>query len=520
MRRMSPVVTWLAITGMTVSCVRPSSPLEDRRVVSEAAVADLGTRPADAGTSACVDPIALGAVRADLCDESTAQDCRVRVPDVGHDVLTAGFSLCLLIDDFCRAEESLPWRLKRSLAPSGLRLDCAMGTKTEICDITGCARVQLGRRCPFVRPASHLSAPPLAGLKVWRLEEVRGRPSLVPRIPESFRRQYRRTFEGADAERRLEAALFYAQQLSRESRFEGMVDAYEAPVPVRNLSPAIGMMVPSGFVEPGPRCLEIDVGRTAQAPGTGELCACEPFAEDPRVRAPAPCTVFALDDHYLATAGHCIDIPESCANAQGRHCTLSEDPNSPHTILFAFRREDEVDQAIDLQPHHVIDGSRVEVLCYSRPPDDHDDWALLRAVDPLPGGTYVTLSVDPPNEGEEVSALGHVLAAPLKYSIPGPVRDVTAENFLAEIDGFAGNSGSPVFAADGQVVGIFRGVGDAALHECPPGSNPANCYYLPRCPAGDCLSPTLVMHVERLRSAYNRAISGDAEPCNHDPKEN
>ena len=88
------------------------------------------------------------------------------------------------------------------------------------------------------------------------------------------------------------------------------------------------------------------------------------------------------------------------------------------------------------------------------------DWALLELAYPVAHRPLV-LSAERPVRHQRVYMLGHPSGLPMKYAGPASVRRVDAKgHFVAGLDAFGGNSGSPVFdAASHRVVGILSGGG-------------------------------------------------------------
>jgi hypothetical protein len=87
------------------------------------------------------------------------------------------------------------------------------------------------------------------------------------------------------------------------------------------------------------------------------------------------------------------------------------------------------------------------------------DFALVQLTRPVKGRTPLKLSAAPISSSTTLSMIGHPFGLPAKLSrkartlINNPLRG----SFLTSLDAFDGNSGSPVFNANNEVVGILIG---------------------------------------------------------------
>jgi hypothetical protein len=114
------------------------------------------------------------------------------------------------------------------------------------------------------------------------------------------------------------------------------------------------------------------------------------------------------------------------------------------------------------------------------------DWALIRldrpvaSRTPLPVRQSGTIAVQTP-----VGVAGHPTSLPQKIAVNAEVRSVEAEFFVANLDTYGGNSGSPVYNTDDYVVeGILvRGEVDYVyqVQGCQGG-----CYESNICPDTGC----------------------------------
>lgn len=196
-------------------------------------------------------------------------------------------------------------------------------------------------------------------------------------------------------------------------------------------------------------CVLFDADRLRPAPGgfrlqtrpfgdTFRLCPGQPFAHQPILGFGSG---FLVAPDLVATAGHCV---------QGREVT---------EVVFLFDYDahgDEVDH--DRTPDRVYFGA--EVLKAVLTPGA--DYALVRLDRPVTRVTPLPILAEELQNGDEVYVVGHPAGLPKKYAGGAFVTDASPEDyFVANLDTFAGNSGSPVLDADHRVRGILvRGATD------------------------------------------------------------
>ena len=168
-------------------------------------------------------------------------------------------------------------------------------------------------------------------------------------------------------------------------------------------------------------------------------CPGEPFADQPV----APwCSAFVVGDDLIATAGHCF----------------YESYLGTVRFVFGFKMLNATTALTTLTESQVYTG--VELLGHQF--SDEYDYAVVRVDRPItaPGAYPLPLrrSGSVP-VGTNLSVIGHPASLPLKAAVgPGPVVRANGSPgfFVASLDTYGGNSGSPVFdAATGLVEGIL-----------------------------------------------------------------
>jgi hypothetical protein len=197
------------------------------------------------------------------------------------------------------------------------------------------------------------------------------------------------------------------------------------------------------------------------------LCPGERFSSQPSVAA---CSGVLVADDLVATAGHCIE-DASCAKAR---------------IVFGFAMD-----GSDRDPREVDadDVYRCTAVVARAAQSGADDFALIRldrkaaGRAPVPMRTSGEIAV-----GTRVAMLGHPLGMPLKAATGARVRRIAGpDSFVANLDAFAGNSGSPVFDA---ATGTLEGVLSRGEDDFNTGAG-GDCLVARRCPDDGCLGESV-----------------------------
>ncbi len=199
---------------------------------------------------------------------------------------------------------------------------------------------------------------------------------------------------------------------------------------------------------------------TALFKDTHLLCEGERFRDQPV----APhCTGFLVAPDIIATAGHCIQQNNL---AQTR-------------FIFGFRMVNDQDARTVISNENIFRGIAIldrELVSTGA------DYALVRLDRPATGRPVLAIRrTGKIDDAQSVFVMGHPSGLPLKYAPGATVRDnADANYFIANLDTYGGNSGSPVFNADnGTVEGILvRGDTDFV--------RVGNCYVSNVCPTTGC----------------------------------
>ena len=162
------------------------------------------------------------------------------------------------------------------------------------------------------------------------------------------------------------------------------------------------------------------------------LCEGERFREQPT----APfCSGFLVAPDIIATAGHCVN-QNNLARTR---------------FVFGFRMINETEANVVIPNNDILRGV---ALIVREEISTGADFALVSLDRPVTGHTIVPIrrsgNID---DGEEVFVIGHPSGLPLKFANGAQVRDNSPSSFfVANLDTYGGNSGSPVFNENKEIV--------------------------------------------------------------------
>jgi hypothetical protein len=166
------------------------------------------------------------------------------------------------------------------------------------------------------------------------------------------------------------------------------------------------------------------------------LCASEPFRNQP---TGAFCTGFLVAPDIIATAGHCLN--------SGNLTTVR--------FVFGFRMRDASNAEPVIANSEIYSGAAL--LGHQLTPNG-TDWALVRLDRQVTNHRIASIRrTGRIADSESVHVIGHPAGLPIKFAGGAVVRDNTpAPFFVANLDTYGGNSGSPVFnSTTHEVEGIL-----------------------------------------------------------------
>jgi hypothetical protein len=189
--------------------------------------------------------------------------------------------------------------------------------------------------------------------------------------------------------------------------------------------------------------------RTQNFGAARNLCAGERFRDQP---VGAFCSGFLVGSDVVATAGHCVNAG-NVANVR---------------FVFGFRMQNATTAQTVINNGEIYNG--VEVLGREET-GNGPDWALIRIDRPVSNHRIALIRrAGKIQDTQPVHVIGHPSGLPTKFAGSAAVRNNQADAFfVANLDTYGGNSGSPVFNRDThEVEGILvRGETDfTALGSC------------------------------------------------------
>lgn len=192
-----------------------------------------------------------------------------------------------------------------------------------------------------------------------------------------------------------------------------------------------------------------------------QLCGNEPFVSQP---IGCFCSGFLVRPDVVATAGHCVKSQSDLGNMR---------------LVFGFRMLDADQARTSFPADDVYAGVKLLGRQLSQ---DGTDWALVRLDRAVTGRKPVKLrTTGKVGNTQSLFVVGHPCGLPQKYAPGAKVRDNTpAPFFVANLDTYGGNSGSPVFNSRTRTVeGILvRGENDFVTN--------GTCYVSLVCPTTGC----------------------------------
>lgn len=228
------------------------------------------------------------------------------------------------------------------------------------------------------------------------------------------------------------------------------LDFYQADSTMKSLSKSVGGIFAKDV------SLEIDCDRTMLDPKTlksnRNLCDGQKFANQ---KSLVHCTFFLVAKDVVVTAGHCMNMANSCDNSKflfdfkitkagGKADVLMDNKNIYSCKKIISQRLEKIDKrpnfdyALVQLDREVLDRDPLKFRYQGKSISDIEN--------------FESLDVDTP-----LAVIGHPSGLPLKIAGNSKVTSIPSKDyFLSNLDTFGGNSGSPVFNTDtNEVVGIL-----------------------------------------------------------------
>lgn len=229
-------------------------------------------------------------------------------------------------------------------------------------------------------------------------------------------------------------------------------DIYQAPKGFQKLAGAMASWLAPLFVQSEIQSEQSDGLINLDFPTMEDhylLCSDEKFAKQPTTMI--SCTGFLVGDDLLMTAGHCMVNVGQASNQVTPMC-------SDFNWLFDFHYLSKNQNLIhDIPAENVVGCSKVLFAKHVGTGDGRMDFALIKLSKSLPHRPKLKISPEPIRRGQQVHILGFPSGLPLKYAGGAFVTNDRkgSQYFEANLDAVGGNSGSPVFNNQGEVVGIL-----------------------------------------------------------------
>ena len=165
-----------------------------------------------------------------------------------------------------------------------------------------------------------------------------------------------------------------------------------------------------------------------------KLCPEEPFLTQPSL---AYCSGFWVGEDLIVTAGHCVEEKSRCKE------TL---------FVFDFKMHNETTAQMEQPGENVYKCQSITEIKTTNS-NSRLDYALIQLDRPVLGRRPLKTNRGPPLQSEdEVFIVGNSAGLPTKFAAGAKVRTVEQEFYTANLDSYAGNSGSAVFNAKTQHV--------------------------------------------------------------------
>jgi V8-like Glu-specific endopeptidase len=179
------------------------------------------------------------------------------------------------------------------------------------------------------------------------------------------------------------------------------------------------------------------------------MCQDEKFSRDESLSY--SCTGFLVAPNLLVTAGHCMTyLGGTIENKSDGFCEVFD-------WLFDFA----IDDNGSLNTNNISSEKvyRCKQILIAKLDDQapYQDFALIELDRPVQDRSPLKLSNEVLKVGQNVSMAGYPFGTPLKWSGSAKVtlNNLSRDSFVTNLSAFQGNSGSPVFNSQDEVIGIL-----------------------------------------------------------------
>lgn len=211
------------------------------------------------------------------------------------------------------------------------------------------------------------------------------------------------------------------------------IEVFEEKDPARReLANSVVALLPKTSIEPVGGMSNVLNGKTL---GQGfALCPTEKYFDQ---ITPAFCSGVLVADNIVATAGHCVLEPDFCNST---------------AFVFGFNRSTSTHDPNNIQTPEIYHCKQV---IHSEMDGAGADFALVQLDRSVVGHKPLPIADLTPAAGDDVFVIGHPVGLPAKIAGGAKVRNQSTGFYVANLDTFGGNSGSPVFNSNNEVAGIL-----------------------------------------------------------------
>ncbi|MGZ3722215.1 MAG: trypsin-like serine peptidase [Bdellovibrionales bacterium] len=180
------------------------------------------------------------------------------------------------------------------------------------------------------------------------------------------------------------------------------------------------------------------------------LCHDEKFASDPSLSY--ACTGFLVAPDILITAGHCMVNTGESRNEAGSYCEV-------FSWLFDFNSNDDGNGLTEGLSSEKLYGCKEIIYAIREEVAPYRDFAIVKLNREVKDRAPLKISLDAVSLSDRVTMIGYPLGTPAKLSQGARIllNTPAEQSFITNLDAFEGNSGSPVFNAKNEVIGILTG---------------------------------------------------------------